>query len=46
MNTNPNAIKVLCYGDSNTWGQTDNKTGRQPANVRWTGILQDKLGDD
>lgn len=44
MNTNPNSIKVLCYGDSNTWGQTPNKTGRQAADVRWTGVLQNRLG--
>ncbi len=45
MNTNPSATKVLCYGDSNTWGQKPDKTGRYPVNVRWTGILQDLLGD-
>lgn len=45
MNTDPNAIKVLCFGDSNVWGQKPDKTGRQPANVRWTGRLQDLLGD-
>jgi lysophospholipase L1-like esterase len=45
MNTDPNAIKVLCFGDSNTWGQKPDKTGRYPANVRWTGKLQDSLGD-
>jgi lysophospholipase L1-like esterase len=46
VNTNPDAIKVLCYGDSNTWGQKPDKTGRYPANVRWTGRLQELLGDD
>lgn len=45
MNTNPKAIKVLCYGDSNTWGQKTDKTGRYPVNVRWTGKLQELLGD-
>ena len=44
MNTDPNAIRVLCYGDSNTWGQKPDKSGRYPANIRWTGVLQDKLG--
>jgi len=44
MNTRPDAITVLCYGDSNTWGQTPDKSGRYPANVRWTGKLQDTLG--
>lgn len=46
MNTNPHAIKVLCYGDSNTYGQKPDKTSRYEANVRWTGILQELLGDD
>ncbi len=44
MNTNPSAIKVLCYGDSNTWGQKPDKTGRYEVNIRWTGLLQDLLG--
>lgn len=46
MNTNPNAITVLCYGDSNTWGQKPDKTGRYDADVRWTGVLQDLLGSE
>lgn len=46
MITNPNAIKILCYGDSNTWGQKPDKTGRYPANVRWTGVLQALLGNE
>lgn len=45
MNTSPTAIKVLCYGDSNTWGQKPDKTGRYAANVRWTGLVQNLLGD-
>lgn len=45
MNTNPQAIKVLCYGDSNTWGQKPDKSGRYPANIRWTGVLQQLLGN-
>lgn len=43
MNTNPQAIKVLCYGDSNTHGQKPDKTGRYEANLRWTGLLQEIL---
>jgi len=46
MNTNPSAKTILCFGDSNTWGQKPNKTGRFPANVRWTGVLQNALGED
>jgi lysophospholipase L1-like esterase len=47
MNVNPNASVVLCYGDSNTFGQrADVKGGRWPADIRWTGVLQRELGDD
>lgn len=46
MNTKSNAISVLCYGDSNTWGQKPDKSGRYPADVRWTGVLQKNLGDE
>jgi lysophospholipase L1-like esterase len=45
MNTDPTAIKILCYGDSNTWGQKPDKSGRYAADVRWTGRLQQLLGD-
>ena len=46
MNTDPTAKNILCYGDSNTWGQTPDKTGqRRPANIRWTGVLQKNLGN-
>lgn len=50
MNTNPDAKRILCFGDSNTKGQKpyDVDLGyweRHSANVRWTGILQDILGD-
>lgn len=46
MNTNPNAKVILCYGDSNVWGQKPDKTGRYAPDVRWTGVLQQRLGDD
>lgn len=37
---------VVCYGDSNTWGCDPAPThNRFPRNVRWTGVLQDLLGD-
>jgi lysophospholipase L1-like esterase len=46
MNTIPNAVSVLCYGDSNTYGQRpDGTRSRHAANVRWTGQLQALLGD-
>lgn len=48
MNTNPQAKVVLCYGDSNTWGKNDDKNyaGRYASDVRWTGKLQELLGDN
>ena len=35
--------KILCYGDSNTWGLIPGTQNRFPQNVRWTGLLQEKL---
>lgn len=36
--------QILCFGDSNTWG-LDGETGnRLPWGVRWTSLLQQKLG--
>ena len=46
MNINPNAATILCYGDSNTYGQKPDKSGRYAADVRWTGRLQNALGGD
>ncbi len=39
---------VLCYGDSNTYGQTtaNKPDDRYPPDVRWPGILRRLLGDD
>ena len=45
--------RILCYGDSNTWGYNPNEanpvTGaiaRYPEHVRWTSVMQDVLGDE
>ncbi len=46
MNTKPDAIKVLCFGDSNTWSQKPDKSGRYTPDVRWPGRLQQLLGDN
>ena len=48
MNTNPKAVRVLCFGDSNTFGMRSDAPdeGRWPADVRWTGRLQELLGAD
>lgn len=36
---------ILCFGDSNTWGYEPLAACRYPIDVRWTGVLQDSLGD-
>lgn len=35
---------ILCYGDSNTWGQIPGSEGRYAPDVRWTGVLAGELG--
>lgn len=37
---------ILCYGDSNTYGLMSDLVSRYPREVRWTGILQKKLGEE
>lgn len=46
MNINPTAKRILCYGDSNTWGYIPGTAKRHPVGTRWTSLLQEKLGDD
>ena len=48
MNTNPNAKRILCYGDSITWGRIpgDDNAARYSINKRWPGILQNLLGNE
>jgi lysophospholipase L1-like esterase len=43
---NPAAFIVLCFGDSNTFGQRSEVGGRWPADVRWTGRLQKLLSNE
>ena len=39
-------VRVMCYGDSNTYGfDPDPHADRYPESVRWTGVLQEQLGD-
>ena len=33
--------KIICYGDSNTYGACGFVGGRHAADSRWTGILHD-----
>ena len=36
---------ILCYGDSNTYGYNPVTGGRWPEDIRWTGRLQQLLGN-
>lgn len=38
--------RVLCYGDSNTWGYVPGIRNRYPENIRWTGVVQQLLGNE
>lgn len=38
--------RILCYGDSNTWGSAAFSKGRLPSNEQWPNILQKELGDN
>lgn len=41
--------RILCFGDSLTWGWIPVTEGvpteRFPRDVRWTGVMADRLGD-
>lgn len=46
-------MRILCYGDSNTWGYNaagnlgkEEGQDRFPKNIRWTGILKELLDSD
>jgi len=45
MNLNKGSVRILCYGDSNTWGYIPASSKRHPIGVRWTSLLQEKLGN-
>ena len=38
--------EVLCYGDSNTWGYNPVTQARFERDERWTGVLQQTLGNE
>lgn len=38
--------RILCYGDSNTWGYRPDGNGRFEDEVRWPGVMQAELGDN
>ena len=37
--------RILCFGDSNTWGYTPGTSVRYDENTRWTGVCQKALGE-
>jgi lysophospholipase L1-like esterase len=45
LNTNKEAIRILCFGDSNTWGYIPGSGKRYDSQTRWTCILQKELGN-
>ena len=38
--------RILCFGDSNTYGYKPDRSGQFNENIRWTGLLSKSLGDD
>lgn len=44
--TKVTAKTILCYGDSNTWGNVPNSDLRYPRGVRWPSALQNILGEE
>ena len=43
----PTIKRLLCFGDSNTWGYVPATTGeRYEWKTRWPGVVQQKLGSD
>lgn len=45
MNINPKSKRILCFGDSLTFGSDHINNTRLDVAKRWTGILQKMLGD-
>lgn len=45
MPDNTELKRVLCYGDSNTWGYDPVTRDRFGRNTRWTGVLRLELGN-
>lgn len=38
--------RILCFGDSNTFGYKPDRSGRFDENTRWTGLLSNSLKDN
>ncbi len=41
-----NKKRIVCFGDSNTWGYNAETDGRFDDDVRWTGILSNELRNE
>ncbi len=39
-------LRILCFGDSNTWGYIPGSGERYPKNIRWTGVFACVLDAD
>lgn len=39
-------LRILCFGDSNTYGYKPDGSGRFNDEIRWTGLLQKRLGEN
>ena len=39
-------MRILCFGDSNTYGYIPDGSGRYSEDIRWTGLLQKKLASE
>lgn len=37
--------RILCYGDSNTWGFIPGSGVRYPETIRWTRVMAGELGN-
>lgn len=37
-------MKIICFGDSNTYGYDTETNGRFPRDARWTGVLAQEIG--
>jgi lysophospholipase L1-like esterase len=44
LNPKDSAKTILCYGDSNTWGNVPRSDKRYPRSMRWPSVLQKLLG--
>ncbi len=46
MPTSINRKRIVCFGDSNTWGFNASNEERFPEGIRWTNLLERLLGEE